>query len=169
MMFDMRRPATARMILRGAEARPDLLRFTAKGEALPAVLRSSPCAKPAIAARNKTRRVEKTDLVIAQDAAPGLSRRDLKRPMRSRCFASSAGAVTLGFDNRRRSAVMHVHGHAMRLLHDLDDGWSPIGATPSSPPRQGQARRLRRRQPRKWALHDDILEHEAQAWRPGSR
>ena len=20
---------------------------------------------------------------------------------------------------------MHVHGHAMRLLHDLDDGWEP--------------------------------------------
>lgn len=34
--------------------------------------------------------------------------------------------VTLGFVNRTRFAQpMHVHGHAMRLLHDLDDGWEP--------------------------------------------
>jgi FtsP/CotA-like multicopper oxidase with cupredoxin domain len=34
--------------------------------------------------------------------------------------------VTLGFVNRTAFAQqMHVHGHAMRLLHDLDDGWEP--------------------------------------------
>jgi FtsP/CotA-like multicopper oxidase with cupredoxin domain len=34
--------------------------------------------------------------------------------------------VTLGFVNHTAFAQqMHVHGHAMRLLHDLDDGWEP--------------------------------------------
>jgi FtsP/CotA-like multicopper oxidase with cupredoxin domain len=35
-------------------------------------------------------------------------------------------AVTLGFVNKTAFAQqMHVHGHHMRLLHDLDDGWEP--------------------------------------------
>jgi FtsP/CotA-like multicopper oxidase with cupredoxin domain len=34
--------------------------------------------------------------------------------------------VTLAFINKSNYAQqMHVHGHAMRLLHDLDDGWEP--------------------------------------------
>jgi FtsP/CotA-like multicopper oxidase with cupredoxin domain len=34
--------------------------------------------------------------------------------------------VTLGFVNHAAFVQqMHVHGHAMRLLHDLDDGWEP--------------------------------------------
>jgi FtsP/CotA-like multicopper oxidase with cupredoxin domain len=34
--------------------------------------------------------------------------------------------VTLGFINKTAfSQQMHVHGHSMRLLHDLDDGWEP--------------------------------------------
>ena len=34
--------------------------------------------------------------------------------------------VTLGFVNHTAFVQqMHVHGHAMRLLHDLDDGWEP--------------------------------------------
>jgi FtsP/CotA-like multicopper oxidase with cupredoxin domain len=34
--------------------------------------------------------------------------------------------VTLGFVNHTNFVQqMHVHGHAMRLLHDLDDGWEP--------------------------------------------
>jgi FtsP/CotA-like multicopper oxidase with cupredoxin domain len=34
--------------------------------------------------------------------------------------------VTLGFTNRTQIIqAIHVHGHAMRLLHDLDDGWEP--------------------------------------------
>ena len=35
-------------------------------------------------------------------------------------------ARSFGFQNRRSVAIsMHVHGFAMRLLHDLDDGWEP--------------------------------------------
>ncbi|HEX3494838.1 MAG TPA: multicopper oxidase domain-containing protein, partial [Methylocella sp.] len=34
--------------------------------------------------------------------------------------------VTLGFVNHTVFVQeMRVHGHAMRLLHDLDDGWEP--------------------------------------------
>ena len=34
--------------------------------------------------------------------------------------------VTLGFTNKTAFVQqMHVHGHVMRLLHDLDDGWEP--------------------------------------------
>lgn len=34
--------------------------------------------------------------------------------------------VSLGFVNRTEFVQqMHVHGHVMRLLHDLDDGWEP--------------------------------------------
>ncbi|HEX3497240.1 MAG TPA: multicopper oxidase family protein [Methylocella sp.] len=34
--------------------------------------------------------------------------------------------VTLGFVNHTAFVQqIHVHGHAMRLLHDLDDGWEP--------------------------------------------
>jgi FtsP/CotA-like multicopper oxidase with cupredoxin domain len=34
--------------------------------------------------------------------------------------------LTLGFANRTGTVqAIHVHGHAMRLLHDLDDGWEP--------------------------------------------
>ncbi len=34
--------------------------------------------------------------------------------------------LTLGFTNRTGTVqAIHVHGHAMRLLHDLDDGWEP--------------------------------------------
>jgi FtsP/CotA-like multicopper oxidase with cupredoxin domain len=35
-------------------------------------------------------------------------------------------AVTLGFVNKTAFIqAMHIHGHAVRLLHDLDDGWEP--------------------------------------------
>lgn len=34
--------------------------------------------------------------------------------------------VTLGFANKTPLITqIHVHGHALRLLHDLDDGWEP--------------------------------------------
>jgi FtsP/CotA-like multicopper oxidase with cupredoxin domain len=34
--------------------------------------------------------------------------------------------VSLGFSNGTDSLqAIHVHGHTMRLLHDLDDGWEP--------------------------------------------
>ncbi len=34
--------------------------------------------------------------------------------------------VTLAIVNRSAAVQqIHVHGHAMRLLHDLDDGWEP--------------------------------------------
>jgi FtsP/CotA-like multicopper oxidase with cupredoxin domain len=42
-------------------------------------------------------------------------------------FRVKRGApVTLGFVNRTAfPQTTHVHGHVMRLLHPLDDGWEP--------------------------------------------
>jgi FtsP/CotA-like multicopper oxidase with cupredoxin domain len=35
-------------------------------------------------------------------------------------------AITLGFVNKTAFIqAMHIHGHVVRLLHDLDDGWEP--------------------------------------------
>ena len=64
-------------------------------------------------------------------------------------FSVKRGApVTLALVNR--SSVVqqiHVHGHAMRLLHDLDDGWEPYWRdTVLVAPRENQACRLHRRQ-----------------------
>lgn len=71
--------------------------------------------------------------------------------------------VTLGFVNRSAVAVvMHVHGHAVRLLHDLDDGWEPYWRNGVVVP-AGKTKHVAfvADSPGKWALHDDILEHEA--------
>jgi FtsP/CotA-like multicopper oxidase with cupredoxin domain len=73
------------------------------------------------------------------------------------------GAVTLGYINRTKVPLaMHVHGHAMRLLHDLDDGWEPYWRNGVIIP-AGKTKHVAfiADAPGKWAIHDDILEHEA--------
>lgn len=168
LMFDM--PAagsTARMILRGAEGRgQDLLRFTAKGEALPArpAIQSLP-PNPQLPREIKLAESRKTDLVIAQDGGAwtlngAISKAYGGEPL----FRVKRGTpVTLGFDNRAGvPLVMHVHGHAMRLLHDLDDGWEPYWRNAVvAPPGKVKHVAFVADSPGKWALHDDILEHEA--------
>ena len=71
--------------------------------------------------------------------------------------------VTLGFDNRTSlPLVMHVHGHCVRLLHDLDDGWEPYWRNGVvAPPGKTKHVAFVADSPGKWALHDDILDHEA--------
>jgi FtsP/CotA-like multicopper oxidase with cupredoxin domain len=34
--------------------------------------------------------------------------------------------VVLGFKNSGEPMVLHLHGHAVRLLDNLDDGWKPF-------------------------------------------
>ena len=79
--------------------------------------------------------------------------------------------VTFGFVNRAEVAVvMHVHGHAVRLLHDLDDGWEPYWRNGVVvPPGKTKHVAFVADSPGKWAVHDDILEHEAPDSPPGSR
>ncbi|WP_292532493.1 multicopper oxidase domain-containing protein [Methylocystis sp.] len=71
--------------------------------------------------------------------------------------------VTLGFVNRSGVALaMHVHGQCMRLLHDLDDGWEPYWRNGVIvPPGKTKHAAFLVESPGKWAIHDDILEHEA--------
>jgi len=71
--------------------------------------------------------------------------------------------VTLGVVNRSGVALaMHVHGQCMRLLHDLDDGWEPYWRNGVIiPPGKTKHAAFLAESPGKWAIHDDILEHEA--------
>lgn len=71
--------------------------------------------------------------------------------------------VTLGYTNQAPIPVaMHVHGHAVRLLHDKDDGWEPYWRNGVIvPPLKTKHVAFVADAPGKWALHDDILENEA--------
>ena len=70
-------------------------------------------------------------------------------------------AVSLGFTNKSLYPIdMHVHGHVMRLLHDLDDGWDPYWRDSVIVPE------LRTKHvafiadnPGKWMIHCAIYEH----------
>ena len=71
--------------------------------------------------------------------------------------------VSLGFQNRSPVALsMHVHGFAMRLLHDLDDGWEPYWRNAVIVPKGATKHvALLADAPGKWAVHSDIADHEA--------
>jgi FtsP/CotA-like multicopper oxidase with cupredoxin domain len=169
LMFDLPPSpgAAARVILRGAEGRDqDLLRFTAKGDPLQAraAIQSLP-QNPQLPREIKLAESRKIDLAIAQDGGGwtlngAVSKAYGGEPL----FRVRRGTpVTLGFDNRSAvPLVMHVHGHAVRLLHDLDDGWEPYWRNAVvAPPGKVKHVAFVADSPGKWALHDDILEHEA--------
>ena len=168
LMFDM--PAAgsaARVILRGAEGRDqDLLRFAAKGDAVPVrpAIKSLP-QNPLLPREIKLAESKKIGLAIARDSgAWTLNGAASKAYGGDPLFRVKRGTpVTLGFDNRSGvPLVMHVHGHAMRLLHDLDDGWEPYWRNAIvAPPGKVKHVAFVADSPGKWALHDDILEHEA--------
>ncbi len=169
LMFDLpaEQGAQARLILRGANGQDrDLIRFSARGQAVPArpPIRSLP-DNPALPRAIKLQESKKVDIVIAPmgqgwsfNGAPS------KAYSGAPFFRVKRGApVTLGFNNRALvPLVMHVHGHAVRLLHDLDDGWEPYWRNAIvAPPGKTKHVAFVADAPGKWALHDDILEHEA--------
>jgi FtsP/CotA-like multicopper oxidase with cupredoxin domain len=112
---------------------------------------------------------KKVDLIIEPRAGDTVSRWSINGAASKGyegppLFSVKKGApVTLGFVNRAEVAVvMHVHGHAVRLLHDLDDGWEPYWRNGVVvPPHKTKHVAFLADTPGKWALHDDILEHEA--------
>ncbi len=71
--------------------------------------------------------------------------------------------LSIAFVNKSAAALsMHVHGQAMRLLHDLDDGWEPYWRNAVIVPRH--ARKivaLLPQAPGRWAVRCDIADHEA--------
>ena len=138
----------------------------AKGEAAPPrpAIRSLP-QNPLLPREIKLAESKKIDLAIAQDGgAWTLNGAVSKAYGGDPLFRVRRGTpVTLGFVNRSGvPLVMHVHGHAMRLLHDLDDGWEPYWRNAIvAPPGKAKHVAFVADSPGKWALHDDILEHEA--------
>ncbi len=131
--------AEATLILRG-ENEPDrtLLVFKAEGEPrapLPPI--ASLEKNPLLPAVIKLENSRKIDIIIEPVAKAGdppagppywklngvASEGFGPRPLFS---VKRGGAVTLGLVNRTGFVQqVHVHGHCMRLLHDLDDGWEP--------------------------------------------
>jgi FtsP/CotA-like multicopper oxidase with cupredoxin domain len=69
--------------------------------------------------------------------------------------------VSLGFINRTRIAhTAHVHGHAMRVLHLLDDGWEPYWRdTVIIPPGATVRVAFQTEWRGKWLIESTILDH----------
>jgi len=173
LMFDMPETegAKASLTLRGPSGEDrDLLVAQAKGEK---ALKRQPIASlpqnPALPPEIKLAGARKVDLVIEPrkgGAGPvwtinGAPTKAYEGPA---LFKVARGSpVTLGFVNRSGVALaMHVHGQCMRLLHDLDDGWEPYWRNGVIvPPGKTKHAAFVAESPGKWAIHDDILEHEA--------
>jgi FtsP/CotA-like multicopper oxidase with cupredoxin domain len=138
-MFDLPREAgaEARLVLNG-ENEPDrvLIAFATEGEARPALPPiASLDANPLLPAAIRLQDAKRIELVIepakeapAPAATGGHGTVDAAAPFSDKpLFSVKRGSpVTLAIVNRSAAVQqIHVHGHAMRLLHDLDDGWEP--------------------------------------------
>ncbi|WP_166143807.1 multicopper oxidase family protein [Methylosinus sp. RM1] len=172
LMFDLPRAenAVAKLVLRGVdEADRDLAIFTTRGAAAPArpPIAAAP-QNPLLPTEIKLQAAKKVDLLIEPPASPGSGWRINGAASKAYggppLFQVKRGSpVTLGFVNRAAvPVVMHVHGHCVRLLHDLDDGWEPYWRNGVVvPPGKTKHVAFVADSPGKWAVHDDILEHEA--------
>lgn len=172
LMFDLPRTEGAKvgLVLRSI-GEPDrtLVTFTAKGAAAPshppiASLPQNPLLPPAI----RLEAARKLDLVLEPPKAQGARWSINGAPGKAYdgpplLKVKRGTPVTFGFVNRAESAVvMHVHGHVARLLHDLDDGWEPYWRNAVVvPPGKTKHVAFIADSPGRWAVHDDILEHEA--------
>jgi FtsP/CotA-like multicopper oxidase with cupredoxin domain len=70
--------------------------------------------------------------------------------------------VSLGFVNKTLvTQNMRVHGHVVRLLHDLDDGWEPYWRN-AVIVAEGRTKHVAfvADNPGKWAIHCDVIEHQ---------
>lgn len=169
LVFDMppTEGAKARVVMRGPDgAESDLLVATAKGaEAERRGLIYSLPQNPALPREIKLNNAKKVDLVIESGGAGWtINGAATKGYEGAPLFRVKQGApITLGYVNKSKVPLaMHVHGHAMRLLHDLDDGWEPYWRNGVIIP-AGKTKHVSfiADAPGKWAIHDDILEHEA--------
>jgi FtsP/CotA-like multicopper oxidase with cupredoxin domain len=168
-IFDMpaAEGAKARVILRGLDgAQSELLVATAKGAKAErrGLIYSLP-QNPSLPREIKLAAAKKVDLVIETGGAGwtinGAATRAYDGPPLVR--VKQGTPVTFGYVNKSKHPLaMHVHGHAMRLLHDLDDGWEPYWRNGVIVP-AGKTKHVAfvADSPGKWAIHDDILEHEA--------
>ncbi len=176
--------ADVRLILRGgalsplpAESDRTLIRFRAQGAALNerAPVESAP-ANPLLPELIRLEVARRLDLTLEPVPPPqGLNpaacagetifwRISPAKPVRAGdpLFSVKRGTpVSLGFVNK--SPVNHVivlHGHVMRLLHTLDDGWEPYWRDSVIVP-QGRTTRVAfvADNPGRWRLGSGIMEH----------
>ena len=135
LMFDLPASGEARVILRGEnEPDCDLVVFKSEGEArdaLPPITRQP--LNPRLPAVIRLQDAKKLEVVIEANLhgdsnhlwkINGTSTYGLPaKPL----FSVKAGTpVLMGLANKSTKAhAMHFHGHNIRLLHDLDDGWEP--------------------------------------------
>jgi FtsP/CotA-like multicopper oxidase with cupredoxin domain len=174
LVFDMPETAgaQARVLLRGAGGsdRDLFVAVTGEGDG-PARRRGpvvAPPRNPVLPPEIRLAESRKIDLVIAPGKNPTTAPWTINGTVGgysgAPLFRTRTGApVTLGFVNRAVVPIaMHVHGQAMRLLHDLDDGWEPYWRNAVIvPPGKTKHVAFIPDAPGKWAIHDDILEHEA--------
>jgi FtsP/CotA-like multicopper oxidase with cupredoxin domain len=75
--------------------------------------------------------------------------------------------VVLALTNRTAwPQVLHVHGHAFRLLHPLDDGWEPYWLDTVQIP-EGRTLRVsfRTENPGRWLISSGVIERfDAGLW-----
>jgi FtsP/CotA-like multicopper oxidase with cupredoxin domain len=172
--------AEASLVLRG-DAEPDraLIVFKTAGDARePLAAIASLPQNPLLPAAIKLQASRKIDIVIeplaksATPAAAPASDRALywklngvasdgfaQKPLFS---VKRGGAVTLGLINRTAFVQqIHIHGHAMRLLHDLDDGWEPYWRDCVLAP-EGKTKHVAfvADNPGKWAIECLMAEHQ---------
>ncbi len=159
--------AKARVVMRGANGvESDLLVATARGAKAErrGLIYSLP-QNPALPREIKLNNAKKVDLVMESGVGGWtINGAATKGYEGTPLFRVKQGTpITLGYVNRSKVPLaMHAHGHAMRLLHDLDDGWEPYWRNGVIIP-AGKTKHVSfiADAAGKWAIHDDILEHEA--------
>ncbi len=171
---------TARLILAGEPGEPDrpLVTLTARGapvEERPPV--KAPAPNPLLPAEIRLQAARRLDIGLdsipgaagvpaCPAGAPTLWRLAPQRPVRAGepLFAVRRGTpVALGFVNRSPVAqVVRVHGHAMRQLHQLDDGWEPYwrDSVIVAPGRTVRVAFVADN-PGRWRLGSGVMEHAA--------
>ncbi|HEY0145482.1 MAG: multicopper oxidase domain-containing protein [Methylovirgula sp.] len=131
-MFDLPdKPGTARLLLRddATHDRP-LMVFRTEGNKWPDIdpIPNLP-PNPLLPAKIRLEAAKNLQILISGGgAAPfGLNSAAAKDFDKASLFSIKRGVpATLALVNKSSAAQqMRVHGHALRILHDLDDGWDP--------------------------------------------
>jgi len=172
-MFDLPREGAAEpgLALRGdpgAGQAQRLITFRTEGQAVvargPILSQQNPALPPAI----KLQAAKRLDLTIEKSQSPdprqtwtlnGVASHGADAPA---LFKVQRGQpVTLGFINKTGIAqTLHVHGHALRVLHLLDDGWEPYWRDSVIVPPRGTVRvAFLADNPGKWLIESTILDH----------
>ena len=178
LIFDMPTEATARpaLLLRGGglksgspeEPDRELVVFTAEGAALPARPAVTSKANPILPSVIRLQDAKRLDLAIE---ASGSS--DPRKTWTLNGVASSGTGtpplfrvkqgqpVSLGFLNKTGVVhTIHIHGHVLRILHLLDDGWEPYWRDSIIVP-PGRTARVAfvADNPGRWLVESTILDH----------